>query len=51
MGINPDNKITIIIIILFAVTLFQHFLSFMLHPQQGIPGSPKPMAGSNVPFS
>jgi hypothetical protein len=24
MGINPINKITIIIIILFAVTLFQH---------------------------
>jgi hypothetical protein len=22
----------------------------MLHPQQGTPGSPKPMAGSNVPF-
>jgi hypothetical protein len=24
MGINPNNKITIIIRILFAVTLFQH---------------------------
>jgi hypothetical protein len=29
MGINPMNKITIIIRILFAVTLFQHF---QLHP-------------------
>jgi hypothetical protein len=29
MGINPMNKITIIIRILFAVTLFQHVDEFV----------------------
>ena len=26
-------------------------MSFMLHRQRGTPGSPKPMIGSNIPFS
>jgi hypothetical protein len=29
MGINPNNKITIIIRILFTVTLFQHQMFFL----------------------
>jgi len=35
MGINPNNKITIIIKMLFAVTLFQHaeLLGLYSHPR------------------
>jgi hypothetical protein len=36
MGINPNNKITIIIRILFAVTLFQHYNSRQDQSTMGI---------------